>query len=68
MVFVEAAIVRKIALIVRDETKTKRKKMKKCDASYLRPPRKYMMILKATAIMNLTGMSETIPARASVKG
>jgi hypothetical protein len=55
-------------LTVRIAMKLNRKKMKNWDGSRLRPERKYRMMLKQTAMMNLIGMSETIPAKASAKG
>jgi hypothetical protein len=45
-----------------------KKKIKNWDGSRLRPDKKYRMILKQVAMANLTGISATIPAIASVKG
>jgi hypothetical protein len=55
-------------LTVKIATKLNMKKMKNCDGSRLRPAKKYKIMLKHVAIANLTGMSATTPAMASVKG
>ena len=53
---------------VRIATKLNMKKMKNCEGSRLNPARKYRMMLKQVAMANLTGISATIPAIASVNG
>jgi hypothetical protein len=57
IVVVTAARVRKIALMHNCEQNTKRKNMKNCAGSLLKPLRKYRMMLKHVAIMNFTGIS-----------
>lgn len=49
-------------------TKLIKKKRKNCPGVLLNPTRKYRMMLKTTADMNLSGMSMIRPAAASVQG
>lgn len=64
---VAAANVRKIADMTSIVMNVNRKNMKNGPASLLRPPRKYSIMLKVTAIRNLMGISATMPANASEK-
>jgi len=68
LVFVTAPIVLKTAAMTKRMTKLIRKKMKNCEGAYRSPAKKYRMTLKATARVNLIGISLTIPAIASVDG
>jgi hypothetical protein len=67
-VLVTAAVVRKIAAMTKVAIYVTMKNKKNCPAVYRSCARKYKMMLKTTACMNLTGMSATIPAIASVDG